>query len=134
MQERLMYVEAKGEGHSGEAWIGFVSFSKTGATLYFNGRAYRSLKGRGFSANYGDVESGEQFWISGVKKRGTNRHQFGSGVIHVDRRAIPTLLKVLGASVLDLARFVVGDVIDTATRRDELHEMENSALIEATRP
>jgi hypothetical protein len=128
-----MYVEEKDGGHSGEAWIGLVSFSKTGATLYFNGRAYRSLKGRGFTANYADVETGEQFWITGVKRRGTNRHQFGSGVIHVDRRAMPMLLKVLGTSALDPARFPVGDAIDTSVRRGELHEKEN-AVVSAKRP
>jgi hypothetical protein len=120
MQERLMYVEAKDGGHSGDAWIGFVSFSKTGAALYFIGRAYRSLKGRGVAANYADVETAERFWISGVKKGGTNRHKFGSGVIHVDRRAAPLLLRLLGASVLDPARFVVGEPVDTSARRGEL--------------
>ena len=125
MRERLMYVEAKTSGHSGEAWIGLVSFSKTGSTLYFNGRAYRSLKGRGYIANYYDVETGEPFWISGVKKRGTNRHGFGGGRIHVERRALPRLLAVLAARSLDRSVFVVADASETATKRGELHDNEN---------
>jgi hypothetical protein len=121
MHERLMYVEAKSGGHNGEAWIGLVSFSKTGATLYFNGRAYRSLRGRGFIANHYDGETGEPFWISGVKRRGTNRHQLGSGAIHVERRAVPLLLEILGRSTLDPGRFVVGEAVNTSARRAEMH-------------
>ncbi len=128
MQERLMYVENKSAGHGGEAWIGFVSFSKTGSTVYFNGRAYGRVGGRGISGNFADSETGEEFWISGVKKRGTNRHRFGSGIIRVDRRAVPALLKQLGATTLDRARFVTSDAADTSSRRRELHERENTAL------
>ena len=33
-------------------------------------QGFRSLKGAGFKANYIDVESGEEYWISGPKKNG----------------------------------------------------------------
>jgi hypothetical protein len=127
-RERLLYVECKTGGHAGEAWIGLVTFSKAGTTIYFNGLAYRSLKGRGFSANYADVETGEEYWITGVKKRGTNRHRFGSGLIHVDRRAVSPLLKHLGEDKLDPRRFVVGDAAETEPRLAELHEKEHRTL------
>jgi len=45
-----------------------VSFSKTGRSLYYRGRTFRSLNGAGFKANFYDVESGEHYWISGPKK------------------------------------------------------------------
>jgi hypothetical protein len=69
-----MYIEFKGDGVSGgKARIGRVSFSKTGRTLYYRGRSFQSLKGSGFKANYFDVESGEEYWISGCKRDGSDR-------------------------------------------------------------
>lgn len=68
-----MYIESKAEGLSGPARIGRVSFSKTGSTLYYAGRSFRSLKGSGYKANYYDVDTGEHYWISGPKKDGCDR-------------------------------------------------------------
>jgi hypothetical protein len=45
-----MYIESKAEGLSGAARIGRVSFSKTGRTIYYDGKTVRSLKGAGFKA------------------------------------------------------------------------------------
>ncbi len=73
MKTRIMYIESKGDGLTGPARIGWVTFSKTGATVRYAGREYRSLKGHGFKANYFDVETGEQYWISGCKRDGTDR-------------------------------------------------------------
>ena len=77
----LRYVELK-SGHSdnGPAWIGYVTPSKTGRTIYFNGGALMKLKGqrRGDSGgNHCDMESGESFLVSGVKKNGEDRHGLG---------------------------------------------------------
>jgi len=69
-----MYVEFKGDGLAGgEARIGRVSFSKTGKTLHYRGKSFQSLKGGGFKANYFDVESCEEYWISGCKRDGGDR-------------------------------------------------------------
>jgi hypothetical protein len=68
-----MYVESKATGLTGPARIGRVSFSKSGSTLYYAGRSFRSLKGQGSKANYYDVESGEHYWISGPRKDGADR-------------------------------------------------------------
>ena len=68
-----MYIEDKSGGLTGPARIGRVCFSKTGRTLYYRGRSFRSLKGAGFKANYYDVETGEEFWISGPRKDGRDR-------------------------------------------------------------
>lgn len=68
-----MYIESKASGLTGPARIGLVTFSKTGKTLHYNGRAFRSLKGRGFKSNYRDVVSGEEYWISGPRKDGADR-------------------------------------------------------------
>ena len=50
--------------------------------LYYGGRKFQSLHGNGYKANYFDVESGDEFWISGCKKAGGDR--LYSGVIEID--------------------------------------------------
>jgi hypothetical protein len=70
MKSRIMYIEAKSGGLTGPARIGRVTFSKTGSTLYYRGRAFQSLKGSGFKSNWFDVETGDPYWISGPKKDG----------------------------------------------------------------
>jgi len=70
MNSRIMYIESKVGGLTGPARIGWVKFSKTGATLYYRGKTFQSLKGQGFKSNYFDVESGDCYWISGPRKDG----------------------------------------------------------------
>jgi hypothetical protein len=71
-----MYIENKSAGQPGRsglvgpARIGRVTFSKTGKSIYYGGRTFQSLKGSGFKANYFDVETLEEYWISGPKKNG----------------------------------------------------------------
>lgn len=67
-----MYIEIKTE-LTGNARIGKVSFSRTGRTIYYDGKEFASLNGGGFKANYFDVETGEHYWISGCKKDGGDR-------------------------------------------------------------
>ncbi|MCE0521377.1 MAG: hypothetical protein LV480_00510 [Methylacidiphilales bacterium] len=70
---RIMYIENKSGGLAGgEARIGRVTFSKTGSTIYYQNRAFQSLKG-GYKANYCETETGEEYWISGPKKDGSDR-------------------------------------------------------------
>ena len=69
-RSRIMYIEYKGDGLVGPARIGRVTFSKTGSTLYYKDKAFQSLKGSGFKANYFDIESHERYWISGPRKDG----------------------------------------------------------------
>jgi hypothetical protein len=83
MPPRIMYIERKTDGLSGPARIGRLRFSKTGKTLYYGGRKFEPLRGRGFKANYFDVESGDEYWISGCKKRGRDR--LYPGVIEIDQ-------------------------------------------------
>ena len=70
MKSRIMYIEDKSGGLTGPARIGRVTFSKTGQTIYYGGRTFRTLKGRGFKSNYEDVANGDRFWITGPKRRG----------------------------------------------------------------
>ncbi|MEX0793444.1 MAG: hypothetical protein WD045_09935 [Pirellulaceae bacterium] len=84
LRSRIMYVENKSTGLNGPARIGRVYFSKTGKTIYCHGKRFRSLKGSGFKANYFDVDTGEQYWITGVKKRGGNRLDGGNDGVEID--------------------------------------------------
>lgn len=82
---RIMYIELKsGYGDSGPARIGRVSFSASTRTIYYRGKEFRRLKGGGISGNYRDVATGEEYWISGVKKNRKDRHWAGSGVVEID--------------------------------------------------
>lgn len=111
----LRYIELK-SGHSdnGPAWIAYVEQSKTGRTLYFNGRGLVKLKGqrRGESGgNYIDMETGESFWVSGVKKNGQDRHWAGSGKVLVETAAVAEYLKTIKAKTLDTSRCKVTNSI-----------------------
>jgi hypothetical protein len=66
VKSRIMYVELK-SGHSddGPAWIGRVTFSKTGRTVYYRGKSLRRASGLS-GANHIDMETGEEYWVSGV--------------------------------------------------------------------
>lgn len=71
MKSRIMYIENKAHGLTGEARIGRVTYSKSGRTLYYKGKQFGHIIG--FKANYQEYESGTHYWISGCKKQGSNR-------------------------------------------------------------
>src|SRR6266704_3785971 len=73
MKTRSMYIEDKSNGLSGPARIGRVEMTKLGKTIYYRGRTFRTLGGRGFKANFYDLETGEEFWISGPRRDGADR-------------------------------------------------------------
>lgn len=73
MKSRIMYIESKVGSLTGPARIGRVTFSQTGRTIYYRGQKFRSLDGAGFNSNYYDVATGEEYWISGPKKDGSDR-------------------------------------------------------------
>lgn len=79
-----MYIECKAGNLVGEGRIGRVTFSKTGCTLYYRGQKFRSLKGRGFKSNYVDIETCEDYWISGPKRAGGDALYGGNARIAID--------------------------------------------------
>ncbi len=79
-----MYLEDKSQGLVGPARIGRVFFSKTGKTLTYRGRSFQSLNGRGYKTNYFDVETGDDFWISGPRRDGDDRLYGGSKGVEID--------------------------------------------------
>jgi hypothetical protein len=82
-QTRIMYVECKtGGGHRGEARICRVRFSKTGRTIYVGEMALQ--RGSGILGNYFNTETSEEYWVSGPKKKGGDRHWAGGGDVTID--------------------------------------------------
>jgi hypothetical protein len=94
VRERVMYVELK--AGAGTAWIGRVQFSKTGRTVYYRGRKLERIRGGGISGNHIDTETGEEFWISGVKKNGQDRHWAEGGPVEVDADALDEYNRLIG--------------------------------------
>ena len=104
----LKYIELKsGHWDNGPAWIARVKISKSARTIYFNGKALKRATGGGISGNHFDIETGEEYWVSGVKKNGIDRHWAGSGIILIEESAVAEYLRVTGASKLDVSRFQV---------------------------
>ena len=81
---RIMYIEDKSRGLEGDAVIGRVTFSKTGRSIHYNGRTFQSLNGHGYKANYFEVQSGAEFWISGCRKDGADRLYHGGAPVLID--------------------------------------------------
>jgi hypothetical protein len=79
-----MYIESKAESLNGSARIGLVTFSKTRSTLYYKSKAFQSLKGSGFKANYYDVETSEHYWISGPRRDGQDRLYVSNIPVEID--------------------------------------------------
>ena len=79
-----MYVERKAGALTGEAWIGRAALSRTGRTIYFHGLHLQRLSTGGYKANHYDIASGEEYWVSGPKRKGGDR-LYGERVpVHVD--------------------------------------------------
>ncbi|CAM2064034.1 hypothetical protein SCOR_01625 [Sulfidibacter corallicola] len=126
MSEKLIYAELMtGYFHNGPAWIGFAKSSKSGKTLYFNGMALKR-GADGYRANYWDLLSGNAYWVSGVKKRGTNRHTFGNGTIIIEKRAVAAFLKHV--NLADLPKGLSVETLLPAAPQPEFHKRENLPL------
>jgi hypothetical protein len=80
---RIMYIEEK-EGVTGHARIRRVRTSKTGRTLYYDGKSLKSLEGAGFKSNYFDVETGDEYWISGCREDGADRLYNEADSVYID--------------------------------------------------
>ncbi len=107
-----MYIELKtGYSDDGPAWIGYVKTSKTMKTIYFNNHAFQKSNG-GYS-NYIDIENGDEYWISGLKKKESNRHWDGRGKIKIDRRAVKEYLDLISEKELPSNLFEIIDIQDS---------------------
>ena len=126
MQKNILYIELKtGYNDDSTAWVGLVDYSKTGRTAYFNGKAFK--RGHGTNGNYFDIETGDEYWISGIKNDGSNRHWAGSGKIRIEKQAIEEYLQLTNNKILDKKKFIV---IENCQKTDKhkFEEIENELL------
>ncbi|MEN4759082.1 mannose-1-phosphate guanylyltransferase [Chryseobacterium sp. C39-AII1] len=126
MKSKIMYLENKIFGHTGPAWIGFVEFSKSGQTVYFNGKALKKLKNPGTYGNHFDIETGEEYWVSGVKKNGQDRHWCGGGKVMIDRNSIDEYFKLVDFNYLDEKYFTVIEF--SKTDKSRFNDIENTEV------
>jgi len=120
----LRYVELKtGYSDNGPAWIGRVWTSRSGRTVYFNGKALKRSRSQGSGSHF-DIESGESYWISEVKKNGEDRHSCGSGKVAIETGVVEEYLELIGSRKLDKSRlYVVADL--EAPDPAKFHDLEN---------
>jgi hypothetical protein len=79
-----MHIENKdGTIDGAHARIGWVTFSKSGKSVFYRGRDLAKVKGRGVRGNFRDATAGEEFWVSGVKRQRSNLHPAERGVLVV---------------------------------------------------
>ena len=100
-----------------------AEFSKTGRTVYFNGKALKNLNVCGISGNYYDIENGDEYWISGVKKNGSDRHWAGGGKIMIDRNVVDIYLDQVDFNALDKNQFELTDI--KPTDKQKFSALEN---------
>ncbi|WP_207420208.1 hypothetical protein [Desertivirga brevis] len=121
MKPQIKYIELKtSHNDDGPAWIAEVELSRSGRTIYFNGLA---LLGKGHGACT-DLETGDIYWISGIKKNGKDRHRAGKGKIMVDRKILESYLDLRGLSLLHRNKYELIDILPTNKRK--FAEIENS--------
>ena len=90
-------------------------------------KAWRDAGGQGILGNYYCSETRDEFWVSGVKRRGGDRHWAGGGSIMVDERVLQDYLELRGWSELDPRSFrVVTGIKDTDVSK--FHDLENKPL------
>ena len=99
-----------------------VTESKSGRTVYFNGKAFR--QGSGAGGNYIEAASRDEYWISNVKKNGADRHWSGSGKVKIEREAVKEYIELVKADEIDTTRLEITDDI-VKTDIESFHKTEN---------
>jgi len=93
MKTELIYIELKsGYADDGPAWIGNGLFTRTGLSLYFDGKVLKKRKGD--AANYVDVKTGEGHWVTSPRKNGKDRNATTSLKIDVDEGIVKEYLQI----------------------------------------
>ena len=85
---RVMWIEHKvGDGLLRPARIGWVKVSDKGKRLDYGNQSFRTLRGNGlFKSNYYDVETGDEYWISGCRING--RDALYTTTVEIDEEAL----------------------------------------------
>jgi hypothetical protein len=88
MPDRVVFVQLKTgyETDRGPCWICRAHFTKTWQSVQFHGRTLR--RQQGVRGNFVDVESGEEWWVSGPKRDQTDaRYSWQQPVVDDEVRA-----------------------------------------------
>ena len=81
---RIMYIERKAGSLTGPARIGRVTFNRTRRTIFYRDQVFHRIVGGGFKSNYYDQATGENYWISGCKRRGGDQLYATNVPIEID--------------------------------------------------
>lgn len=128
MRRELIYVElVEDHSHSGPAWIGYGLFNKTGKTVYFDGKVLG--RGNGSIGNHVDIDLGYEYWVSGVKKNGQDRHWAGTGKVYIDKSVVQDYLTFIGETTLPKNKFILMD-LNNVPNKNLSREIENTKLTE----
>jgi len=84
VKPRIMYIENKAAGLSGSARIRTGNVLENRQDSLLPRPHVSESKGRGFKANYVDVATGEEYWISGPKKNGADGLYGGRSPVEID--------------------------------------------------
>jgi hypothetical protein len=118
-KDQLFYIELKsGFKDDGPAWIGKIELSKSGQTVYFNGHAFKG-KGQGIC---NELERGDIYWISRVKKNGQDRLLAGNGKIMIDKEIVNEYMEYAGLIELDKNKFEVVKILKTDKTKFQMIE------------
>jgi hypothetical protein len=79
-----MYIERKAGSLAGQARIGRVTFNRTRRTIFYRDQVFRRIAGGGFKANYYEEATGEDYWISGCKRRGGDQLYAANVPVQID--------------------------------------------------
>lgn len=125
MNPQLVYVELKsGFNDDGPAWIGKAYYSKTGRSVYFNGLLLKQNRIGSTGGNRYEINSGDIYWVSGIKKNEQDRHWAGSGKIQIDADVIPEYLKLINRTSLPKNKFEIVK-LDNNPLKEAINEIEN---------
>jgi hypothetical protein len=78
--KRIMYIESKAGGLDGPGRIGWVEFSKTKRSYRYASRLLHRCPG--YKYNCVDEETGDEYWVSGPKRDGSDK--LYGGVVEID--------------------------------------------------
>ncbi len=126
MKIKLLYVELiQDTAHTGPAWIGYGQVNRTGKTIYFDGKILGH--GRSIIGNHVDIVKGDEYWISGIKKNGQDRHWAGKGKIQIDKSSINEYLKIINELELPKDKFIIVE-LNNVPQIELATKIENTKL------
>jgi hypothetical protein len=83
-KKRIMYIERKAGSLDGPGRIGWVGLSRTTRSYVYAGKRFLKIKS-GYKYNRIEKETGQEYWISGCKKDGSDK--LSGGIVDIDEDA-----------------------------------------------